>query len=105
MVDGEMMRVKTTTTGSNPVYVFRGILGSKATHIQSILLLEELELNQLNSEDILSFVLLDIHLNMLDLVLVTTQLHSQISKIEQSVDEELLAQSTREKVELTSTLE
>ena len=31
MVDGEMMRVKTTTTGSNPVYVFRGILGSKAT--------------------------------------------------------------------------
>ena len=31
MVDGEMMRVKTTTTGSNPVLVFRGILGSKAT--------------------------------------------------------------------------
>jgi hypothetical protein len=30
-VDDEMMRVKTTTTGSNPVYVFRGILGSKAT--------------------------------------------------------------------------
>ena len=30
-VDNEMMRVKTTTTGSNPVYVFRGILGSKAT--------------------------------------------------------------------------
>ena len=25
------MRVKTTTTGSNPVYVFRGILGTKAT--------------------------------------------------------------------------
>ena len=31
MVGGELMRVKTTTTGSNPVYVFRGILGSKAT--------------------------------------------------------------------------
>lgn len=31
MVDGEIMRVKTTTTGSNPVLVFRGILGSKAT--------------------------------------------------------------------------
>ena len=31
MVDDELMRVKTTTTGSNPVYVFRGILGSKAT--------------------------------------------------------------------------
>jgi hypothetical protein len=31
MVEGEMMRDKTTTTGSNPVYVFRGILGSKAT--------------------------------------------------------------------------
>lgn len=29
-VDAEIMRVKTTTTGSNPVYVFRGILGSKA---------------------------------------------------------------------------
>ena len=31
IVDAEIMRVKTTTTGSNPVYVFRGILGSKAT--------------------------------------------------------------------------
>ena len=31
MVDAELMRVKTTTTGSNPVYVFRGILGSEAT--------------------------------------------------------------------------
>ena len=31
MVDDELMRVKTTTTGANPVYVFRGILGSKAT--------------------------------------------------------------------------
>ena len=31
MVDDELMRVKTTTTGSNPVYVFRGILGSNAT--------------------------------------------------------------------------
>ena len=31
LVDGELMRVKTTTTGSNPVYVFRGILGTKAT--------------------------------------------------------------------------
>jgi hypothetical protein len=30
IVDAEIMRVKTTTTGSNPVYVFRGILGSKA---------------------------------------------------------------------------
>ena len=29
-VDAEIMRVKTTTTGSNPIYVFRGILGSKA---------------------------------------------------------------------------
>jgi len=31
MIDAEIMRVKTTTTGSNPVYVFRGILGSEAT--------------------------------------------------------------------------
>ena len=31
MVDDELMRVKTTTTGSNPVFVFRGILGSNAT--------------------------------------------------------------------------
>ncbi len=30
IVDAEIMRVKTTTTGSNPLYVFRGILGSKA---------------------------------------------------------------------------
>jgi len=30
IVDAEIMRVKTTTTGSNPIYVFRGILGSKA---------------------------------------------------------------------------
>jgi len=29
-VDAEIMRVKKTTTGSNPVYVFRGILGTKA---------------------------------------------------------------------------
>ena len=33
MVDDEIMRVKTTTTGSNPLKVFRGVLGSKpATH-------------------------------------------------------------------------
>ena len=31
MVDAELMRVKTTTTGSNPLFVFRGILGSEAT--------------------------------------------------------------------------
>ena len=31
MVNDELMRVKTTTTGSNPVFVFRGILGSNAT--------------------------------------------------------------------------
>ena len=31
MVNGELMRVKTTTTGSNPIKVFRGILGTKAT--------------------------------------------------------------------------
>ena len=30
-VNGELMRVKTTTTGSNPLKVFRGILGTKAT--------------------------------------------------------------------------
>ena len=30
-VGGELMRVKTTTTGSNPIRVFRGVLGSKAT--------------------------------------------------------------------------
>ena len=29
MVDAELMRVKTTTTGSNPVFVFRGILDLK----------------------------------------------------------------------------
>jgi len=31
LVNEELMRVKTTTTGSNPVRVFRGILGTKAT--------------------------------------------------------------------------
>ena len=30
-VNGELMRVKTTTTGSNPISVFRGILGTKST--------------------------------------------------------------------------
>ena len=30
MVDNELVRVKTTTTGSNPLSVFRGILGTKA---------------------------------------------------------------------------
>ena len=29
MVDDELVRVKTTTTGSNPLYVFRGVLGTK----------------------------------------------------------------------------
>jgi hypothetical protein len=29
MVDNEVLRVKTTTTGSNPVKVFRGVLGTK----------------------------------------------------------------------------
>ena len=31
MVDDELIRVKTTTTGSNPLYVFRGVLGTKRT--------------------------------------------------------------------------
>ena len=31
MIGEELMRVKKTTTGSNPLYVFRGILGTKAT--------------------------------------------------------------------------
>ena len=31
MVDDELVRVKTTTTGSNPLYVFRGVLGTKRT--------------------------------------------------------------------------
>ena len=30
MVDDELVRVKTTTTGSNPISVFRGVLGTKA---------------------------------------------------------------------------
>jgi len=30
-INGELMRVKTTTTGSNPIRVFRGVLGTKAT--------------------------------------------------------------------------
>ena len=30
MIDNELVRVKTTTTGSNPLSVFRGILGTKA---------------------------------------------------------------------------
>ena len=29
-IDDEIMRVKTTTTGSNPVFVFRGVLGTQA---------------------------------------------------------------------------
>jgi hypothetical protein len=34
MVDDEIMRVKTTTTGSNPLKVYRGVLGSNpATHV------------------------------------------------------------------------
>jgi hypothetical protein len=33
LLDDEIVRVKTTTTGSNPLYVFRGVLGTKpATH-------------------------------------------------------------------------
>tara|TARA_Y100001970_G_scaffold285277_1_gene404497 strand:- start:3261 stop:9197 length:5937 start_codon:yes stop_codon:yes gene_type:complete len=31
MINNEMVRVKTTTTGSNPIKVFRGILGTKRT--------------------------------------------------------------------------
>jgi len=31
VIDDEIVRVKTTTTGSNPVYVFRGVLGTKPT--------------------------------------------------------------------------
>ena len=30
-INGELMRVKTTTTGANPISVFRGILGTKST--------------------------------------------------------------------------
>ena len=29
-IDDEVMRIKTTTTGSNPLYVYRGVLGTKA---------------------------------------------------------------------------
>ena len=31
MIDNELVRVKTTTTGSNPISVFRGVLGTKAS--------------------------------------------------------------------------
>ena len=31
MVNSELMRIKDTPTGSNPIKVFRGILGTKAT--------------------------------------------------------------------------
>jgi len=31
MIDDEMMRIKSTVTSSNPIYVFRGVLGTKAT--------------------------------------------------------------------------
>jgi len=37
MIDDEIVRVKTTTTGSNPVSVFRGILGTKPTNTLSVL--------------------------------------------------------------------
>ena len=38
MIDDEIMRVKTTTTGSNPISVFRGLLGTKPTsHTQNSL--------------------------------------------------------------------
>ena len=30
-IGGELMRVKATVAGSNPIRVFRGVLGSKAT--------------------------------------------------------------------------
>jgi hypothetical protein len=72
-IDDEIVRVKTTTSTSsitattNPIYVFRGVLGTRAVN------------HVINS--VQSFVHRVIHLSMLDLVLVTIQLHSQINKI------------------------
>ena len=61
-VDNEVMRVKETVT-SNPVSVFRGVLGSDAeTHISNSELEESVQI-QLNSVEILFYVLLGIHLN------------------------------------------
>ena len=88
MVDDEIIRVKTTTNGgsaptgaTNPLFVFRGVLELEQSVTQLDLWLEKYSSIQLNLEDTLSFVLLDIHLNMLDLGQVTTQLHFHKDKI------------------------
>ena len=81
-IDDEIMRIKSTVT-TNPVSVFRGIFGTiPATHDPDLVRSEKSILNQLNSADHQSFVLLDIHLNISVLALVTIPQHYHRNKIE-----------------------
>ena len=73
-IDNEIMRIK-TTVGSNPVKVFRGVVGTKsATHIDGSKIQKSMY-NRLNLEEHQLPELLVIHLSIWDMVLVTTQQH------------------------------
>jgi len=45
MIDDEIVRIKTTTTGSNPITVFRGVLGSKRTTHAANTLVRKIRIN------------------------------------------------------------
>ena len=81
-VDDEIVRVKTTVGAADvSVSAFRGVLGTKAGIHTVGSVIRKLWMNPVELEDTLLFVLRVIHLNMLDMVQVTTLLHSLISKI------------------------
>ena len=106
MVDDELMRVKTTTTGSNPVYVFRGILGSKATShtINSVIRRVRVEPVELRRH---SIIRASGHtFEYVGFGLVTILPHSQISRIVRlALMRNCYLNQLREKVESTSTPE
>ena len=73
-IDNEIMRIK-TTVGSNPVKVFRGVVGTKSAPTLMDRRFKKSLYYQLNLGEHQSPEHLVTHLNILDMVLVTTQQH------------------------------
>ena len=85
MVNSELMRIKDTPTGTNPIKVFRGILGTKATTHNINSTIRRVKVNPIELRRH-SIIRASGHtFEYVGLVPVTILLHSLISTIEQSV--------------------
>ena len=77
MVNDEMMRIKNSSINS----VFRGVFGTKSTNHASGTQIKKVRVVPVESRRTHSFVLQTRHLNMLDLVKVTTRLLYQRNRL------------------------